>query len=205
MNNGETTLQVSEGSIMPKLDHRTTDDKLTAALIELLEGENLYRVQVSELCAHARVNRSTFYKHYRDIPEFVSRLEKSFLDRMNDAFFFGNTFIHAINIDAYQTFLQCVRFMQGESRPLVRALLGPNGSSSFRNQVVTMWAAQAEEALLMRDPSVQERCNLELLSTCIATSMMGLLDLHLSKPSKYEDEYLAEQMALILHDRLLMT
>ena len=57
----------------------------------------------------------------------------------------------------------------------------------------------------MRDPSVQERCNLELLSTCIAASMMGLLDLHLSKPTKYEDEYLAEQMALILHDRLLMT
>ncbi len=190
---------------MAKLDHRKTDDKLTAALIELLEEENLYRVQVSELCAHARVNRTTFYKHYRDIPEFVSQLEKSLLDRMNDAFFFGNTFIHAINIDAYQTFLQCVRFMQGENRPLVRALLGPNGSSSFRNKVVAMWAAQAEEALLMRDPSVQERCNLEALSSCIAASMMSLLDLHLSEPAKYEDEYFASQMALILHDRLLMT
>ncbi len=190
---------------MPKLNHATTDDKLTAALVELLEEENLYRVQVSELCARARVNRSTFYKHYRDIPEFVSQLEKSFLARMNDAFFFGNTFIHAINIDAYQTFLQCMRFMQGENRPLVRALLGPNGSPSFRNKVVAMWAAQAEEALLMRDPTVQERCNLELLSLCVASSMMSLLDFHLSNPSKYEEEYLALQMTLILHDRLLMT
>lgn len=187
---------------MARLDHSSTDAKLLDALLSLLETESLYRVQVSELCARARVNRTTFYKHYESIDAYLMNVESAFLEKMNGAFFYRNVFMHALEVDAYQTCLQCVRFM-AENGALARALLGPNGSPTLRGRLSDMWAHQAEEALLMRFPRIQETMNLEMASTCAAASMLALLELYLAKPGKYSDEQFAGQMENILYGRLL--
>ena len=46
---------------------RKTKRILKQALEELLEEQMLEDIRVSDLCEKAEVNRSTFYRHYRDI------------------------------------------------------------------------------------------------------------------------------------------
>ena len=45
------------------------------SLMELLEEKTLSSISVTELCAHADVNRSTFYAYYDDLLSVLEELE----------------------------------------------------------------------------------------------------------------------------------
>jgi len=187
---------------MPKLNHSETDKKLTAALLALIEHKPLHCVQVSELCGRARVHRATFYKHYEGIPDFIDQIERSFLSQMDAMFPEGNVFLLSVSIDAREIYTRCVRFMRANSN-FVAPMIGINGSISFRRKLLYLWECQAEEALMMLSPIVMDHFNVELLSSCIAASMLSLLEIDLLNPGKYSAEYFADQMAGILYGCML--
>ena len=45
---------------------RRTIRKLENAFIDILETKNIDDVSVSEICSNAHVNRTTFYRYYRN-------------------------------------------------------------------------------------------------------------------------------------------
>lgn len=57
-----------------------TEQKLTDALFDLMEIDPIEKITVSEICACARVNRSTFYNHFSDIYDVRDRYEQTLLD-----------------------------------------------------------------------------------------------------------------------------
>lgn len=65
-----------------------TRENLNQALVELLSHKPLTKVTVSELCARAKINRSTYYLHYRDAYDQYDQLEQSlyreFIDTMDE-------------------------------------------------------------------------------------------------------------------------
>ena len=54
--------------------HQETERRLRQELLCFLEREK--EPTVSELCEAAQINRSTFYRHYRDIPDLMEKTEK---------------------------------------------------------------------------------------------------------------------------------
>ena len=52
-----------------------TDRAIESAFMELRARQPLEKIKIKDLCALARVNKSTFYAHYEDIYELSSRLE----------------------------------------------------------------------------------------------------------------------------------
>ena len=54
--------------------HQETERRLRQELLGFLAREQ--EPTVSELCEAARINRSTFYRHYRDIPDLMEKTEK---------------------------------------------------------------------------------------------------------------------------------
>ena len=54
--------------------HQETERRLRQELLCFLEREQ--EPTVSELCEAAQINRSTFYRHYRDIPDLMEKTEK---------------------------------------------------------------------------------------------------------------------------------
>ncbi len=54
------------------------------ALFKLMSEKELSKITVSELCACAEINRKTFYRHYRTIPDVIEELEGEILDEFAD-------------------------------------------------------------------------------------------------------------------------
>ncbi len=55
-------------------------EAIRAALVALLEKQELSELTVSQLCREADVNRSTFYAHYQDLWDVMDELEEQ-MDR----------------------------------------------------------------------------------------------------------------------------
>ncbi|MBU5430922.1 TetR/AcrR family transcriptional regulator [Kineothrix sp. MSJ-39] len=52
------------------------------ALFELLETKALDEITVVDICAKADVNRGTFYKYYRDVPDLYDKTEDSLVEEI---------------------------------------------------------------------------------------------------------------------------
>lgn len=73
------------------------------ALFELLETKTLDEITVVDICTKADVNRGTFYKYYRDVPDLYDKTEDSlvdeiysFLQKSDDNAFQNDFFFHEI-------------------------------------------------------------------------------------------------------------
>ncbi len=55
---------------------RRTIRKLENAFIDILETKNIDDVSVSEICSNAHVNRTTFYRYYRNQYALLEMIEK---------------------------------------------------------------------------------------------------------------------------------
>lgn len=51
-----------------------TDRRIREALLFFMEQEK--EPSVSNICEHAQINRSTFYRHYTDVPELMEKTER---------------------------------------------------------------------------------------------------------------------------------
>ncbi|MBR4693964.1 MAG: TetR family transcriptional regulator C-terminal domain-containing protein [Bacilli bacterium] len=56
-----------------------TKKKLTNTLLELLNEKKIKDITVLELCKKANINRTTFYKYYKDVDDFVYSIEESLI------------------------------------------------------------------------------------------------------------------------------
>lgn len=56
-----------------------TDRAIEKAFMELRARQPLEKIKIKDLCALAKVNKSTFYAHYEDIYELSSRLEQKLI------------------------------------------------------------------------------------------------------------------------------
>lgn len=62
-----------------RLDRRSrySMQVIREALFELLETKSLDEITVVDICTKADVNRGTFYKYYRDVPDLYDKTEDS--------------------------------------------------------------------------------------------------------------------------------
>ena len=56
------------------------------SFLELLQEKPVAKVTVTEICSKAQINRATFYKHYLDVPDLLSRLEENLFDSIRASF-----------------------------------------------------------------------------------------------------------------------
>lgn len=68
-----------------KLDRRSqySIKVIREALFELLEQKTLEEITVVEICKNANVNRGTFYKYYRDVPDLYNKTEDALVEELH--------------------------------------------------------------------------------------------------------------------------
>ena len=54
---------------------RYTVHMIQNVFLELLKEKPVAKITVKEICGHAEINRSTFYKHYQDVYDLMEKLE----------------------------------------------------------------------------------------------------------------------------------
>ncbi len=63
---------------------RYTRQVITDAFLQLLRQKPVERITVKEVCALAQINRSTFYRQYKDCFDLMEQLEQRGLDLLDD-------------------------------------------------------------------------------------------------------------------------
>ena len=56
--------------------HQDTVKRIQDAMLALLDEKDFERITVQDVCTHAEINRSTFYRHYLDIYDLMEKLER---------------------------------------------------------------------------------------------------------------------------------
>lgn len=56
--------------------HQDTEKRIQDALLQLLEEKGPENISVQALCESAKINRSTFYRHYTDVYDLMEKVER---------------------------------------------------------------------------------------------------------------------------------
>jgi len=109
-----------------------TQSNLKKGLYELLMQKPANEITVRELSERAKINRGTFYLHYRDIFDMISQVEEE-LFRSMYAFWDSMEESQSISGDCF-ILSAFFRFIW-EHDAAFQALMGPNGDAAFLNRI----------------------------------------------------------------------
>ena len=106
-----------------------TKKKLTSTLLALLEQKPVRDITVLELCKIANVNRTTFYKYYKDVDDFIFTLEESLISDLRN---------NMINIKRNYLITYIGKTIESikEHKEIYSKLLSPNGDKRFLKKVL---------------------------------------------------------------------
>ncbi len=63
-----------------------TEQAIRSAFYAQRQKQPLEKLRISELCAQAQINKSTFYRHYLDIYDLSDTLEQELLEKVTSSF-----------------------------------------------------------------------------------------------------------------------
>ena len=108
-----------------------TKKKLTNALLEILKNKNIKDITVLELCKKANINRTTFYKYYKDVDDLVITIEDSLLSDLEK-------YIIDIKRNYLISFTGKIIETIANRKEIYTRLLGENGDHTFLNKILSL-------------------------------------------------------------------
>ena len=111
---------------------RMTKRMMKDALMELLEQKELANISVTAICDAADVNRSTFYKYYRDPVDLLRDVEQDYLSRIPTPSQDSESRDEEQLLAETTAFFDFVR----QNGRAFRILLGDSASSSFEVRLI---------------------------------------------------------------------
>lgn len=145
-----------------------TKKKLTNTLLVLLKDKRLQDITVLELCKKANINRTTFYKYYKDVEDLVIKTEDSLLVELEQH-------IGDIKRNYLISFTGKIIEAIGEKKEIYTKLLGENGDHTFLRRILS----------LVYEPSIEEwqkllkkatREDLEKIYNFIVDGTIGIVE-----------------------------
>ncbi len=69
--------------------NRETNERIIRTVYDLMTREQraIGKITVREICEQAKIHRSTFYAHYRDVYDLVERVEQNMSRQLTETFF----------------------------------------------------------------------------------------------------------------------
>jgi AcrR family transcriptional regulator len=179
-----------------KIDPRIerTQEALRAALISLIDEKGFDAISVLDIAERARLNRATFYLHYRDKQDLLIRMSEAVFDRLVEEA--GP--IDRDNLGFQKPPRQVVLLFRhlAEHRDFYRVVLGRSGVPAFAARMREYIAAftQGRMASLhslypMATPIVDDM----FISEYVAGALLGVLVWWLENDLPHSPEYMADR------------
>ena len=172
---------------MADLRKKKTKALIQNALIELLKEKSIHCITITDICAKAQINRSTFYSHYEDINIFLEQtmteVAQGLTKAVSDSFENPNKLMK--KGEAYECYYNWFCHVRDHGE-LFSLLLGPNGSLEF-------------DALILEQgidwyTTMLRPIALDVLTNYIIGAHYGLLKFYIKSNFKYSAEYMTEKM-----------
>ncbi len=108
-----------------------TKRKLTNTLLVLLKDKKINDITVLELCKEAKINRTTFYKYYKDVDNLVFTIEESLLTDLEK-------YISDIKRNYLISFTGKIIETIAEHKEIYTRLLSENGDHTFLRRILSL-------------------------------------------------------------------
>ena len=124
--------------------HQETERRLRQELFCFLEREQ--EPTVGQLCEAAQINRSTFYRHYRDIPDLMEKAEKEIQKGLFRTVGSQSDFLKRLesSSDALEPLISYI----GQNRHFYRAYLKKNGDAALEDGYQLFWKKKIQPLFL---------------------------------------------------------
>ncbi len=145
-----------------------TKKKLTNSLLVLINEKKIKDITVLELCKNANINRTTFYKYYKDIDDIVLKIEESLLMDLAK-------YIDDIKRNYLISFTSRIIETISEHKETYTRLLGENGDHTFLRRILSLVYNQSviEWEKLLKKAS---KSDLENIYNFIVDGTIGIVE-----------------------------
>lgn len=109
-----------------------TKNALRNAFIDLTAEKPLGEITVTDICARADINRSTFYLHYQGVYELLHEIEGQIINHIR-----SNLAPPKLTVEEFAAFLNHLK-VSPRLRALMTSLLGEQGDPQFIRQLQTL-------------------------------------------------------------------
>jgi AcrR family transcriptional regulator len=179
-----------------KIDPRIerTQEALRGALMALIEEKGFDAISVQDITERARLNRATFYLHYRDKQDLLLRTGETVFDRLAEEA--GP--IDRENLALQKPPQQLVVIFQhvAKHQDFYRAVLGKSGVPAFvarmREYLVTFTQPRIT-SLRALYPAVVPIVDDRFISEYMAGALLGILTWWLENNLLHSPEYMADR------------
>ncbi len=124
--------------------HQETERRLREALLCFLEREQ--EPTAGQLCEAAGINRSTFYRHYRDIPDLMEKTEKEIQKGLFRTVGSQGNFLGRLenSSDALEPLISYI----GQNRHFYRTYLRKHGDAALEDGYQLFWEKKIQPLFL---------------------------------------------------------
>lgn len=119
--------------------------------MQLMLKSELDKITISEIAEKAKINRSTFYLHYDDIPSVISDIEKEFVDEIN--VYIEEFDISNIYGSIYRMFSYLTNALEKDAL-IKRYLIYSTDSKNVTNRLKLLLVEKATAALSEANPNI---------------------------------------------------
>ena len=145
-----------------------TKRKLTNTLLLIIKEKNINDITVLELCNRANINRTTFYKYYKDIDDLVNIIEESLIIELKKG-------IVNIKRNFLITYTGQIIEQIAEHKDIYTVLLSENGDHKFLRRILSLVDKQSlEEWEKLLKKATRE--DLEKINNFIVDGSTGIIE-----------------------------
>lgn len=188
------------------LSSRRMRSLIQAALVELVQLKGFDAIRVQQIADQAMIDRSTFYRHYRDKYAVVEDIFKSAVNELSgeigDSLTFGSVAdLTAAQADeqAHAGWIRLFSHFSANSR-VYSALLGSEGSAWFQARMRLNFVKLFEKNIRgARSPEDDRVIPIEVIRHYMASALVGFIQLWLEGGTKESAKQMADWIRVIAY------
>ncbi|MEN6460865.1 MAG: TetR/AcrR family transcriptional regulator [Syntrophomonas sp.] len=166
---------------------RRTKKMLKESLAALLMKKKLNDITVKEIVDLADVNRGTFYLHYRDIYDMLSKIENEMMHEMEDI---SKRYLNASFMGSPGPYITEMFQYVADNEVLCKMLLGPYGDMAFVEKLKKLVEEKCFNSLMEGCPE-NELQHYKYFTTYAVSGCVGLLQAWMNDGMKVSPQELS--------------
>ncbi|MBB1062539.1 TetR/AcrR family transcriptional regulator [Limosilactobacillus fastidiosus] len=188
------------------LKYLRTENSIRDAVVTLINDEGLNKITVRQISTLAHINRTTFYRHYLDKPDLISKYRDNFLEQVSKIVREELPNVtNYYNLDSigtpYSLFKRIIDFIV-DNWAFCQSWLGPKGDLETRNQFMDLISEKLKEKFnqVQKYHNLHPKIPLEFAQELIVSQLWSILKIWFQQPKPLSKEKIID---IVLKTRYL--
>lgn len=164
-----------------------TEQRMEQAFLSLCKTNEPHKITVTQICQEARINRSTFYAHYQDIPDMIHKVGLSNIRQMIE-FFRGTEDIMRFFVEEAHV-IRLLAYVR-DNREFFAALIRSNSYGYIHSSLQLLWDHGAKA--YMENVGLTDEADMKYHFTFFWAGYLAVLERWLSSGCRESPEHLSK-------------